>query len=314
MPFTARASTVDDLLRSTFRALLSQGMSAEATRGAFVEIVGASLELSTVRARLSRSQSRRRAVSGIAELCWYLSASNSAEPMSFYVVGYAEGNAEIDGTVHGAYGPRLFGEGADDQIRNVISLLRTHPSSRRAVVQIFDRTDHGSPRYQDVPCTCTMQFLIREGLLHMVVGMRSNDAYLGLPHDVFAFTMLHEIVARSLGVEPGRYVHQVGSLHLYNNHAADVRSYLREGYQSTTDPMRAMPIGDPWSGIRELLAAEAEIRSGVLYHQVQLPRHPYWADLARVLAHWVARKKQNDPMLAARIAGDVVDETFRDFM
>jgi thymidylate synthase len=37
----------------------------------------------------------------------------------------------------------------------------------------------------------------------MVTTMRSNDAYLGLPHDVFCFTMLQEIIARSLGREIG---------------------------------------------------------------------------------------------------------------
>ncbi len=51
--------------------------------------------------------------------------------------------------------------------------------------------------------------------LHMSVTMRSNDAYMGLPHDVFCFTMLQEMVAKTLGLELGEYYHYVGSMHLY---------------------------------------------------------------------------------------------------
>ena len=43
----------------------------------------------------------------------------------------------------------------------------------------------------------------------MLTYMRSNDAYWGLPHDVFAFTMLQEILARSLTLELGTYKHAV---------------------------------------------------------------------------------------------------------
>ena len=50
----------------------------------------------------------------------------------------------------------------------------------------------------------------------MVVHMRSNDAYIGLAHDVFAFTFMQEIVARDVGLDLGTYTHSVGSLHLYD--------------------------------------------------------------------------------------------------
>ena len=60
-----------------------------------------------------------------------------------------------------------------------------------------------------------MQFIVRCEELHLFVCMRSNDAFMGLPHDVFAFTMLQELVARLIGCELGHYHHFVSSLHLY---------------------------------------------------------------------------------------------------
>ena len=73
-----------------------------------------------------------------------------------------------------------------------------------------------------------MQFLVRRGSLHMVVHMRSNDAFLGLSHDIFAFTFIQELVARSLGLKLGTYKHMVGSLHIYDVDNK-VRKFLKEG-------------------------------------------------------------------------------------
>ena len=115
--------------------------------------------------------------------------------------------AEHDGTVHGAYGPRMFAmRGKIDQISILINLLSKHSSSRKAVLQIFNAEDI-LKEYKDVPCTCTIQFLVRDGKLNAVGHMRSNDAFLGLPHDIFAFTFIQEIIARSLNLELGTYKH-----------------------------------------------------------------------------------------------------------
>lgn len=317
MALSVCESTLDDLLRVTYEAILRQGNQITPSRGRAREVVGACLELTNPRARLSRTETRRREVSTIAELCWYLSGIGEAAPMVFYLRRYAE-NAEEDGTIHGAYGPRMFGDG--ERVPDVIAALKKNHDSRRAVVQIFDHADLGPARYKDVPCTCTMQFLLREGVLHLVVNMRSNDAYSGLLHDVFAFTMLQELVARSVDAELGRYVHMVGSLHLYDDNAPAVSEYLQEGYQSTLTPMPAMPAGDPWPHVAATLAAEAQIRVAaqdgklIPFDQVSLPAEDYWADLVRVLGAWVARKRLDAPDAAAAVEAEIVHPVFREFV
>jgi thymidylate synthase len=119
--------------------------------------------------------------------------------------------------------------------------------------------------------------------------MRSNDAYKGLPHDIFCFTMLQEVVARTLGVELGSYSHFVGSLHLYDDERDGydddreaAQQYLDEGVQSTI-LMPPMPSGDPWPSIKKLLDAEYRIR-----HRVELDANvwgvdDYWTDQIRLL-------------------------------
>ena len=64
--------------------------------------------------------------------------------------------------------------------------------------------------------------------------MRSNDVFRGLPHDLFCFTMLQELIARSVGVELGSYHHMVGSLHMYEEDAKQLEEFIAEGWQATS--------------------------------------------------------------------------------
>lgn len=277
---TFSEATVDDLMRKSIQRVLERGKQADPTRGPVIELCNVGLELTNPRARLSRSEGRGRIFSCLGELCWYLSGSNQVEPIAYYISAY---RAEAEnGAVHGGYGPRLFGQDGANQIENVITLLKEKPSSRRAVVQLFDHEDIQVP-HKDVPCTCILQFILRSGKLDLTVYMRSNDVYLGLPHDIFSFTMIQELVARSLGASLGVYTHFVGSLHLYKKDEAQIRAFLKEGWQSTQIHMPKMPLGDQWENVKSLIAFEMAMRHGTQGIDIHFPVEPYWADIARLL-------------------------------
>jgi len=282
--------TLDDLIRSSLELILSEGREVSPTKGPNKELIAVSLELTEPRARLCQTESRGRAFSALGELVWYLSRSNDLAQIAPYIRAYAK-SAE-DGKIFGGYGPRLFDWKGTNQIQNVIDLLRANPTSRRAAVQLFDAEDlvHDPAvlpnGHLDIPCTCTMQFLIRDGALSMVVYMRSNDVWKGLPHDVFCFTMLQEIVAVSLDVPLGRYHHTVGSLHLYNGDKTSAEGVISEGWQSSTlakSAMPAMPRGDPWGSIEALVEIERRVQSEPLKEIDFTSLDPYWADFARLL-------------------------------
>lgn len=276
-----RADSLDDLLAKVYRQLLSRGTRIDPTKGPAREIYGVLLKLSAPRLRLSRTESRGKVFSCLGELLWILAGSNALNFIQHYIPDYAD--SSDDGlTIFGAYGPRMFGRGAHDQLARVISLLRAKPDSRQAVVQLFDRNDI-IKQHKDVPCTCTLQFVIRDRRLHLLASMRSNDAWLGLPHDVFAFTMIQELVARSLGVELGEYKHSVGSLHLYERDEKKAIQYLAEGWQRGR-PMPPMPRGDPWSAVEALLVFEEKVRVGAAADLNPWDHmDPYWADLATLV-------------------------------
>ncbi len=284
----------------------------DSSRGPNREIRGVLLRLTNPLARLSHSETKGRVFSPIGELAWYLSASNDANFVIYYINKYKK-DTEADGTVHGAYGPRIFSDSWGGQFSNVVNLLKEKPSTKKAVIQLFDSSDLCGT-YKDVPCTCTLQFLIRSGRLYLITSMRSNDAYLGLPHDLFSFTMFQEIAARVLGTEMGDYTHFAGSLHLYDEHEKDVASFLDEGWQATERAaMPPMPPGDPRPSIGVFLRAEAAIRAGQALSDEVDNLDPYWQDLVRLLRA-LRHSRDNEHDMVSQIKSQMANRVYREFI
>jgi len=197
-------------------------------------------------------QKRRISIAyAAAEVLWYLAGENDITRLVSYAPQYKN---FADGKVaYGAYGARWFAnpgwvrsapvshEGMS-QLSGVIEALKRHPTSRQAVITMWDSSDlHRAIELdcKDLPCTLSMQFLLREEQLHCVVNMRSNDVWLGTPYDIFAFTCVQRIVADELGVRVGSYTHSVGSLHVYSKHVVQARAIIGKstamvGYDSPT--------------------------------------------------------------------------------
>ena len=275
------AQTLDDLLMRVITLLLKSKSYTAPTRGRATELSGVLLKITNPRARLSRTEGRGLLFSCLGELLWYLAKDNTLKFITYYVRKYAE-ESDDGRTLYGAYGPRFFKMRGVNQVQNVVNLLKRKPDSRRAVIQLFDAADIAKD-HKEIPCTCTLQFMIRGGRLHMFASMRSNDAFLGLPHDVFTFTMLQEIIAREIGVEMGHYKNAVGSLHLYERHRKKAERLVNEGWQTTRLQMPAMPPGDPSASIQKVLKAEKAIRRRTIIDIRKLELDSYWEDLVRLL-------------------------------
>ena len=181
--------TIDDLMRSAVELTLKDGVSIHPKKGPCRDITAATLELTNPRARVSRTETRGTIFSCLGELIWYLDGSDDESHITHYLKKYAE--CAIEERLPGAYGPRMFGTDAFAQVHRIIEMLKNGPDTRQAVLQLFAAADL-IPGHNDVPCTCTLQFVIREGRLTLMVYMRSNDLHYGTPHDIFSFTMIQE--------------------------------------------------------------------------------------------------------------------------
>lgn len=226
-------ANIDDLWTDTIRQLLDRGEPLDSRVGNCVEMLGYSASLANIEQTfLMNSRRKLSPYYGCAEFLWYLSAECNIERIKAYAPQYA--NFAEDDAAYGQYGYRWLanlqrrdlGDPVYSQLEYTIDLLQQDPNTRQAIVTMWEANDlrHAILRdHKDLPCTLSLQFLLRREKLHLVTTMRSNDVWLGLPYDVFVFTCLQRLVASCLGVLPGSYTHQVGSMHLYDKNAAAAR-------------------------------------------------------------------------------------------
>jgi thymidylate synthase len=161
-----------------------------------------------------------------AEAAWILSGDDRVETIAPYSKRIAQFSDDGE-RFFGAYGPKI-----QDQMWTVVDTLVRDRSSRQAVINIWRE----NPRQtKDVPCTVNLQFLIRGPYIHTVANMRSSDAWLGWPYDVFNFTMVtaqlmlylqeHGVGRLTLGT----LTLNAGSEHLYEENWDDAMSCIGLG-------------------------------------------------------------------------------------
>jgi thymidylate synthase len=173
-----------------------------------------------------------------AEAMWILSGSNRVDGIAPYNKRMAD--FSDDGvTLFGAYGPKIM-----NQLPWVAEQLARDRGTRQAVVNIWreDIITYGfsdaDPVPRDVPCSLSLQWLIRDNKMHCFYTMRSSDAWLGWVYDVFNMTMVTcyligmvERLRQAGGLYPkalelGHLYWHAGSSHLYTNNEVRAREAM----------------------------------------------------------------------------------------
>lgn len=195
-----------------------QGSTLQSRIGECKEVIGYSTTLTNPKANWLFNPDRNLVPHYAGgETLWYLAGSDKIEMIGHYAPSYV--NYSDDGvSARGAYGPRIM-----HVLQDVIQMLHDEPHTRQAVIPIYQPQDLVAAtqilsKTKDVPCTLNLQLLVRDGRVNMICNMRSNDVWMGMPYDIFAFTTIQRVIADSLKLEVGTYTHNVGSLHVYAKH------------------------------------------------------------------------------------------------
>jgi thymidylate synthase len=169
----------------------------------------------------------------IDEFNWYMSKSLKAAGIS-KSAPFWDTLKDGSGNVISNYGYWIFAEheglsnGSSSELisrfDNCVNLLAADPQSRKAIINIHG-VDNSGLNPKDTPCTLSLQFLIRNDELHMIVNMRSNDLVVGWCNDILQFQfiawMMYAVLKFRRGMNNlklGDYYHNAGSLHIYEKH------------------------------------------------------------------------------------------------
>lgn len=131
-----------------------------------------------------------------------------------------------DGTIGKSYGYQVAKSvvGYDNQVEYVLESLARDPSSRQAVINLWNVEELGQMNLK--PCTYSSVWNIIDGKLNCMLVQRSADYPVGVPFDTTQYAVLTHLFARHLGVAPGILTHVMADSHIYANQIEGVKQQL----------------------------------------------------------------------------------------
>jgi thymidylate synthase len=171
----------------------------------------------------------------IHELLWFISGETNIKYLNDNGVRIWNEWADKDGNLGPVYGYQWRSWPASDgrkidQLKDVISKIRTSPDSRRLIVSAWNVGE--IEKMALPPCHIMFQFYVAHGKLSCQLYQRSCDIFIGVPFNIASYALLNLMVAHVTGLKPGEFIHTLGDAHIYQNHIDQVKLQLsREPYQ-----------------------------------------------------------------------------------
>lgn len=120
--------------------------------------------------------------------------------------------ADENGTIKKGYGYQIS---KHDQVRRILTELEKDPSTRRAVIDLWQCEDLNEMTL--TPCVYTHVWNIIDGKLNVSILQRSCDILVGGVFNILQFAVLNHLFARHLGVTPGNMTFMWSDCHIYEN-------------------------------------------------------------------------------------------------
>ena len=224
MSHVIRARNVEQALGEAFAWLKVAGITEATRNGPAVVAPGPVITeyLQPTERVLFNGARDANPVFHLLESLWMLAGEQDVRFLLPYNARMAE-YAEPDNTIHGAYGHRWRSHFDVDQLLCVVAELKARPTSRQAVLAMWDPATDNTPTWRDRPCNTHAYFDLRAGRLggaqlNMAVCCRSNDALWGAyGANAVHFSILQELLALELNVPVGLYRQMSNNLHAYTD-------------------------------------------------------------------------------------------------
>jgi len=165
----------------------------------------------------------------VHELLWFLKGDSNIKYLKDNGVSIWDEWADENGNLGRIYGVqwRSWRDSSGksiDQITNLINSLKNNPDSRRHIVSAWNVGDLDDMRLP--PCHVLFQFYISDNKLSCQLYQRSADIFLGIPFNIASYALLTVLIANTLNLELGSFIHTLGDAHLYNNHIEQAKLQL----------------------------------------------------------------------------------------
>jgi hypothetical protein len=243
-----------------------------------------------------------------------MAGSDRLADIAFYeprVHSFSDDGISVPGS---SYGQRILrARPGLNQLESAIKRLKQDPATRRSAIAIYHPEDAVRESH-DIPCAFGIFYRVLEGQLIATTLMRSNNAFVLMPYNIFEFSLLAEAVAIETNIPLGGLVHSAISMHVYqdNYDAAQsvISSYDSNPLQGMDTACPPIPLASsPLESIRKLVILEADLRhasAGLsgdnieeMIDQGNAELNSYWRQLYFLLLLHVAKRNRSQPALSA---------------
>ena len=185
----------------------------------------------------------------IKELLWFISGNTDNQTLVRQNVHIWDGNASREfldsrglytrntgdlGPVYG-FQWRHWGEkyvssqtkyNGVDQLVQCEKMIMTEPHSRRIIMTTWNPSQLSEMALP--PCHILVQWFVdSENKLWLQFYQRSGDMFLGIPFNMFSYSVLLHIMAQRTKLKPGGVVHVIGDAHVYSNHIDAIHTQIQ---------------------------------------------------------------------------------------
>ena len=274
----------DKNFKETCKKILEEGYSSEGTgvrthwsdgtEANYISIVGVTnvydvgKEFPMITLRNNTNQIKK----AIDEILWiWQKKSNDVRDLNSHIWDQWAGE---DHTIGKAYGYqmgkkhkfKIKGEIVEmDQVDYVRDQIKNNPASRRIMTNIFDFDDLKDMNLE--PCAYGTQWLVKGGMLHLILNQRSQDMLAANGWNVMQYAALLCMMAREAGLEVGTLTHNIGDCHIYDRHIPLVKQLLEaEGM----DVHPKLVINNPSNNFYDFKVEDFEIQGYDYNHDVNI--------------------------------------------
>jgi thymidylate synthase len=165
----------------------------------------------------------------VYELLWFLRGDTNIQYLKDHGVSIWDEWADAAGNLGRVYGAqwcdwRRPGGGSIHQIDQLIEQIQSDPHSRRLIVCAWNVGELDQMAL--APCHTLFQFYVQDQALSCQLYQRSADLFLGVPFNIASYALLTLMIAQVCRLQPGRFIHTFGDVHLYENHLNQARLQL----------------------------------------------------------------------------------------
>ena len=110
-------------------------------------------------------------------------------------------------------------------MNKLLDNLKQKPYSRRHIINMWQEKDFEKEGLK--PCAFMIEVSVRDEFLDLSLTQRSNDYLMAGHINKIQYVALQMMIAKHIGLKPGKFLHKVQNLHIYDRHFDNAKKLIK---------------------------------------------------------------------------------------